>query len=69
MRKMSLDKAIEHNKEKRKQYRGAKAVDSSCRNHGDCDWCAGNRQYKNIKRLEEMMDKENEYESLYGGDK
>ena len=32
---MSLDKAIQHGKEKRKQCRGAKAVDPACRNHGD----------------------------------
>ena len=31
---MSLDKAIEHGKEHRKPYRGAKAVDKTCRNHG-----------------------------------
>ena len=30
---MSLDKAIIHKKERRKPYRGAKAVDSFCRNH------------------------------------
>ena len=28
---MSLDKAIKHGKEKRKPYRGAKAVDKTCR--------------------------------------
>ena len=33
---MSLDKAIKHGKEHRKPYRGAKAVDKSCRNHGSC---------------------------------
>lgn len=32
---MSLDKAIKHGKEKRKQYTGARAVDPSCRNHGN----------------------------------
>lgn len=36
---MSLDKAIEHGKEERKPYRGAKAIDYTCRNHGSCDWC------------------------------
>jgi hypothetical protein len=41
-----LDKAIKYGKEKRKQYRGAKAVDRSCRNHGDCSYCANNRQFK-----------------------
>lgn len=31
---MSLDKAIENGKEKRKSYKGAKAIDCTCRNHG-----------------------------------
>ena len=43
---MALDKAIEHGKEHRKPYRGAKKVDSSCRNHGGCPWCKGNRTNK-----------------------
>lgn len=47
---MSLDKAIEHGKERRKAYCGAKAVDSSCRNHGGCQWCRENRMHKNNKR-------------------
>lgn len=48
---MSLNKAIESGKEKRKQYTGSKAVDCSCRNHGSCEYCRQNRQYKNTKRL------------------
>ena len=47
---MSLDKAIEHGKEKRKPYRGSKAVDATCRNHGSCVWCERNRTYKNKRR-------------------
>ena len=43
---MSLDKAILHGKEHRKPYRGAKAIDGSCRNHGGCPWCEGNRRYQ-----------------------
>jgi hypothetical protein len=43
---MSLDKAIEHGKEKRKPYRGAKAVDKSCRNHEDCPWCRKKIKHK-----------------------
>jgi len=43
---MSLDKAIEHKKEKRKQYHGSKAIDRSCRNHGSCPWCKENRLHK-----------------------
>mgnify|MGYP006940560321 CR=1 FL=1 len=31
---MSLDKAIQHGKEKRKPYRGCKSFDPACRNHG-----------------------------------
>lgn len=43
---MSLDKAIEHKKEKRKPYRGSKAFAPSCRNHGTCTFCEGNRKHK-----------------------
>lgn len=52
---MSLDKAIKHGKEKRKQYRGAKAVDYTCRNHGSCDWCLSNRLHK-FKKKEPLED-------------
>ena len=47
---MSLDKAIKYKKERRKEYRGAKAVDSHCRNHGECPWCQGKIKYKAKKR-------------------
>jgi ferredoxin len=50
---MSLDKAIEHGKEKRKKYYGAKEIDSTCRNHGTCGWC----QHK-IKRKEKIASDE-----------
>ena len=49
---MPLDKAIEHGKEKRKPYRGTKAFDCSCRNHGTCEYCHGNRLYSSNKRNE-----------------
>ena len=49
---MSLDKAIEHGKEKRKPYRGAKAIDCTCRNHGSCTWCRDNRLHKRLKNEE-----------------
>jgi hypothetical protein len=35
---MSLEKAIIHGKEHRKQYRGSKRFDCSCRNHGSCGY-------------------------------
>ena len=47
---MSMDKAILYGKERRKPYRGAKAIDPWCRNHGRDGWSLENRQYKNIKR-------------------
>lgn len=57
---MSLRKAIEHGKEHRKPYRGSKDFDRTCRNHGSCEWCAENRQIKNIKRAEAMRAREEE---------
>lgn len=47
-----LDKAIEHGKEHRRPYRGAKAVDPACRNHGSDDWAKDNRLYRSNKLLE-----------------
>lgn len=55
---MSLDKAIAHGKEKRKPYRGAKAIDYSCRNHGSCEACRVRRLISSIKRLDAMKSKE-----------
>lgn len=43
---MSLDKAIKHGKEKRKPYHGAKAMCSSCRNHGGDDYDLNDRVHK-----------------------
>lgn len=56
---MSLNKAIEHGKEHRKRYRGAKAVDPYCRNHGRCSWCRRNRLYSGRKALEAAKEKMN----------
>ncbi len=52
---MALDKAIQHGKEHRKPYTGGKAIDRTCRNHGSCDWCKGNRLYTS-KVQEEIAD-------------
>ena len=60
---MSLDKSIARGKERRKQYRGSKAFDKSCRNHGSCEWCVENRMHKTLKRLAAMKEMENEYEN------
>ena len=47
-----LDKAIKSGKEHRKEYRGAKACDKACRNHGSDDWAKDNRLYRANKLLE-----------------
>ena len=43
---MSLDKAIKYGKEHRKPYTDSRAYVHSCRNHGTCSWCQGNRLFK-----------------------
>lgn len=58
---MSLDKAIQHGKEHRKKFRGAKAIDCSCRNHGSCSYCLGNRLHSTKKRKMSLPEKEQEY--------
>ena len=58
---MSLDKAIEHGKEKRKPYRRAKAIDRTCRNHGSCRWCEETRLYQSNKENERVSDCMKEY--------
>lgn len=62
MEGMGLEKAIEHGKEKHKPYIGAKAVDCTCRNHGSCEWCKGNRTYKNSKKNLKVEQEIREYE-------
>ena len=59
---MSLDKSIEHGKEHRKPYYGSKAIDSTCRNHGSCSWCEGNRKYADRKRAEGIESRLADYE-------
>ena len=58
--KTRLDKAIAKGTEHRKPYRGSKAFDRTCCNHGTCEWCRMNRQYKNIKRMQSLLDKYND---------
>lgn len=49
---MSLTKAIERGKEKRKPYRGSKRFDPHCRNNNLCSWCVNNRtRFDRIARL------------------
>lgn len=55
-----MEKAIASGKEHRKEYYGSKATDKKCRCGGSCEWCRGNRFYKNKKRLQKMLDREKE---------
>ena len=57
---MSLDKAIEHGKEHRKNYHGSKAFDRTCRNHGGCEWCKENRLHKYRKKILSKKQEEEE---------
>lgn len=61
---MGLDKAIEHGKEHRKEYYGAKAIDRTCRNHGTCEYCHGSRLYSSKKRMQATENKLKEYEEV-----
>jgi hypothetical protein len=51
---MSLDKAIKHKKEKRAPFRKSKAFDRTCRNHGKCPYCEGNRTFQSEKELQRV---------------
>ena len=59
---MSLNQSITHGKEHRKPYRGAKGIDRTCRNHGGCEWCKGNRTHKNDKSELRQVQELEEYE-------
>ena len=65
---MSLDKAIIHGKEHRKQYKGVKAYDSQCCNHGSCDRCKGGRLYQYNRSLAAAVQKLNEYDERHEDD-
>ncbi len=49
---MSFDNDYPNRKDRRKPYRGAKAVDRTCRNHGSCPACQKARKLK--KRKQEL---------------
>ena len=53
---MSLDKAIKYGKEHRKPYKGSKVYFGSCRNHGTCSFCQGNRLHKFRDKHPETME-------------
>ncbi len=65
---MSLDKAIQHGKEHRKPYRGAKAIDPWCRNHGGDDWSKSDYTIQR-QRAEQAADAKLNEDNTYGCDK
>lgn len=64
---MSLDKAIAHHHEHRRPYQGPKAADPTCRNHGDCPVCSGNRLHTARLADERARDAVREWEEGEGG--
>lgn len=58
---MSLEKAIEYRKEKRKAYRGSKAFDYTCRNHGSCNYCESNRTIQSKRAKGRLEGQEDEF--------
>ena len=56
---MSLDKAIKSGKERRKPYRKSKVFDKTCRNHGGCPYCEGNRKHSTeVRKMKGMGEDE-----------
>jgi hypothetical protein len=49
---MGLEKAIQSGQEYRKTYRHSKLYAYSCRNHGSCPWCKGNRLHNSTVKDE-----------------
>jgi len=52
------DKNYPNRKDNRRvyKYNYAKSVDRTCRNHGSCNWCQGNRFYSINKTLAKAKD-------------
>lgn len=61
---MSLDKAIEHNKEHRKQYHGSKVFDRTCRNHGGCPYCENDRLIHTNRLIEKSNQELKDFNNL-----
>lgn len=59
---MALDKGIKFGKEKRKPYYDSRKFDGTCRNHGSCSVCEGNRTIANKRREASAAEEEIEDE-------
>jgi hypothetical protein len=58
---MSLEKAIKHGKEHRKEYHDSRRWDCGCRNHGSCSYCRSNRTIFDKRARARTEGQENEY--------
>lgn len=58
---MSLKKAIASGKEHRKDFRGSERFDKTCRCHGGCPYCLGNRMHSTIVRKEAAKEELRDY--------
>jgi len=54
---VSFDKVYPNRKDWRKPYRGCKAFDRTCRNHGSCPWCNAVPKFK-VERRKSLVTKE-----------
>lgn len=52
---MSLDKGIRHGKEHRRDYHGSARFDRTCRPHGSCGFCQGNRSNRQHQKLKKAQ--------------
>lgn len=52
---MAFDNYYPNRKDWLKPYRKSKVFDATCRNHGGCPYCEGNRRYS----LQKQLDKAN----------
>jgi hypothetical protein len=54
---MSFDNDHPGRKDQRKPCRKSKRWDRSCRNHGSCGYCQGNREHSKKQREEAAFDR------------
>jgi hypothetical protein len=53
---MPFDTHYPNRKDQRRPFRKSKAFDRSCRNHGGCPYCLGNRRHADARREQAARD-------------
>ncbi len=66
---MGFDNNYPNRKDRRQPYRRSKRHTKSCRNHGSCAWCQGNRNHGTEKRepIKEEPDDSTQHEPREDG--